>query len=151
MEALLYTPTTDRELFVAKALSGWLAAEVVGLAGFVLYIIMANAAAWSQLQRIFIPDVMWLVLILWAVPAIAGMGVGAMVLASSRAQGFQDASQLGGLVVLPLVALFYVQIAGVLFFDVIVVILMGFVIWLLAGLLIWLGSRTFRRGRLLGA
>ena len=74
-----------------------------------------------------------------------------MVLASSRAQGFQDASQLGGLVVLPVIALFYIQVAGVLFFDIIVVILMGFVMWLLAGLLIWLGSRTFQRGRLLGA
>jgi ABC-2 type transport system permease protein len=45
MEALLYTPTTDRELFVAKPLSGWLAAIAVALVGFVLYVIMANAAA----------------------------------------------------------------------------------------------------------
>ena len=151
MEALLYTPTTDRELFVAKSLSGWLAAMAVTAVGFVLYLVMANAAAWPQMQHIILPDGMWLVLVLWAAPAVAGMGVGAMVLASSRAQGFQDASQLGGLVVLPVIALFYIQVAGVLFFDIIVVILMGFVMWLLAGLLIWLGSRTFQRGRLLGA
>ncbi len=36
MEALLYTPTTDRELFIAKLLSGWLAAIAVALAGFAL-------------------------------------------------------------------------------------------------------------------
>jgi ABC-2 type transport system permease protein len=56
MEALLYTPTTDRELFVAKLLSGWLAALAVALAGFVLYVAMANAAAWSQMYRIFFPN-----------------------------------------------------------------------------------------------
>jgi ABC-type Na+ efflux pump permease subunit len=149
LEALLYTPTTDRELYVAKLLSGWLAAIGAALVGFVLYVVMANAAAWSQMQRIFFPDVMWLVLILWVVPAIAGLALGAMVLASSRAQGFQDANQLGGLVMLPMVALFYLQVAGVMYFNVIVVILMGLVIWMLAGLLIWLGSRSFHRNRLL--
>jgi hypothetical protein len=92
---------------------------------------------------------MWLVLILWVVPALAGLGVGVMVLASSRAQGFQDANQLGGIVVLPMVALFYLQIAGVMYFNVTVVILMGLVIWLLTGLLIWFGSRIFHRNRLL--
>jgi ABC-type Na+ efflux pump permease subunit len=151
LEALLYTPTTNRELFVAKLLSGWLAAIAVAWVGFVLYIVMANAAAWSQLHRIFFPNAMWLVLILWVVPAIAGLGVGAMVLASSRAQGFQDANQLGGLVILPVVALFYLQVAGVMYFNVIVAILMGLVTWLLTGLSIWLGSRIFQRNRLLAA
>jgi ABC-2 type transport system permease protein len=151
LEALLYTPTTNRELFVAKLLSGWLAAIAVAWIGFALYTVMANAAAWSQLHRIFFPNAMWLVLILWVVPAIAGLGVGAMVLASSRAQGFQDANQLGGLVVLPIVALFYLQVAGVMYFNVIVAILMGLVIWLLTGLSIWLGSRIFQRNRLLAA
>lgn len=151
LEALLYTPTTDRELFVAKLLSGWLAAIAVAWIGFVLYIVMANAAAWSQLHRIFFPNAMWLVLILWAVPALAGLGVGAMVLVSSRAQGFQDANQLGGIVILPLVALFYLQVAGVMYFNVIVAILIGLVVWLLTGLSIWLGSRSFRRNRLLAA
>lgn len=149
LEALLYTPTTDRELFVSKTLSGWLAALVIALAGFVLYIVMANAAAWSQMQRIFFPDIMWVALVLWVVPAIAGLGVAVMVLASARAQSFQDANQAGAIVVLPLLALFYAQIAGVIYFNVAVVMLIGAVIWAFTGLLIWLGSRTFRRNRLM--
>ena len=151
MEALLYTPTTDRELFIAKLLSGWVTAIAVAWMGFVVYSVMANAAAWPHMGRIFFPNAMWVVMILWVVPAIAGLGVGAMVLASSRAQGFQDANQLGGVVVLPIVALFYLQIAGAMAFNVVVVLLLGLGIWLLTGLFIWLGSRTFRRGRLLGA
>jgi ABC-type Na+ efflux pump permease subunit len=149
LEALLYTPTSDRELFIAKVLSGWLAALAVALAGFVLYIVMANAAAWSQMQRIFFPDSMWVALILWVVPAIAGLGVAVMVLASARAQSFQDANQAGAIVVLPLVALFYAQVAGVIYFNVMVVMLMGIIIWALTGLLIWLGSRKFQRNRLM--
>jgi ABC-type Na+ efflux pump permease subunit len=151
MEALLYTPTTDRELFVAKLLSGWLAAIAVALAGFVLYVIMANAAAWSQMHRIFFPNAMWLVMIAWVVPASAGLGLAVMVLVSARAQGFQDAYQMGGLVVLPVLLLIFGQVSGVMYFNVTLVFLLGLVIWLFDGLLIWLGSRSFRRGRLLGA
>jgi hypothetical protein len=43
------------------------------------------------------------------------------------------------------------QVSGVMSLSVTVVALLGVVFWLLDGLLIWLGSRSFRRGRLLGA
>jgi ABC-2 type transport system permease protein len=151
LEALLYTPTTDRELFIAKLISGWSAALAVAFAGFLLYVVTANAAAWSEMHRIFFPNLMWLVLIFWVVPALPGLGLGVMVLISSRAQGFQDASQIGGIVVLPVLLLVFGQVAGVMYFSVTLVFLLGFVLWLLDGVLIWLGSRQFQRGRLLGA
>jgi ABC-2 type transport system permease protein len=151
MEALLYTPTTDRELFVAKLFSGWLAAISVALVGFALYMVMVNAATWSQIGRTFLPNAMWLALIFWVVPALPGLGLGVMVLVSARAQGFQDAYQIGNLIVLPVVFLAVSQVSGVMSFTLILVFLLGLVIWLLDGLLIWVGSRSFRRGRLLGA
>jgi len=151
MEALLYTPTTDRELFVAKLLSSWLAALAVALVGFALYAIMVNAAAWPQMQRIFFPNALWLVLIFWVVPAIPGLGLGVIVLVSVRAQGFQDAFQMGSVVVLPVMLLGVGLLSGAMSFSIAVMFLVGLVIWLLDGLLIWLGSRSFRRGRLLGA
>jgi len=151
MEALLYTPATDRELLIAKLLSGWLAALAVALAGFVLYVIMADAATWSQMHRAFLPNATWLVMIFWLVPALPGLGLGAMVLISARAQGFQDAYQTGSVVVLPVLLLLIGQISGVMSLSVTVVVLLGLVFWLLDGLLIWLGSRSFRRDRLLGA
>jgi ABC-2 type transport system permease protein len=151
MEALLYSPTTDQELFIAKLLSSWLVAIAVALVGFALYVVMVNASAWSQIHRIFFPNMMWLVMILWVTPASAGLGLGVMVLVSARAQGFQDANQTGGLVVLPVILLVFGQVSGVMYFSVRLVFVLGLVIWLLDGLLIWLGSRSFRRGRLLGA
>jgi uncharacterized membrane protein len=138
-------------LYVAKLLSGWLAAIAIALVGFVLYVFTVNAAAWSQMHRIFFPNAMWLVLMVWLVPALPGLGLGVMVLVSSRAQGFQDAYQMGGAIVLPIILLIFGQVSGVMYFSVTLVLLLGLVIWLLDGLLIWLGSRTFRRGRLLGA
>jgi ABC-2 type transport system permease protein len=107
-----------------------------------------NAAAWSQMQHIFFPNILWLVMVLWVVPALSGLGVGVMVLASYRAQGFQDANQMAGLVVLPIVALFYAQMAGAIYLNVGVMLVIGLVVWLITGLLIWLGGRNFHRNRL---
>ena len=42
LEALLYTPTTDRELFTAKLLGAWVTAIVVALLSFVVYAVLAQ-------------------------------------------------------------------------------------------------------------
>ena len=149
LEALLYSPTDDRELFIAKLLSPWLAAITVSLAGFILYAVMANASAWPVIGKIFFPNLMWVGLILWVAPATAGLGLSTMVLISGRAQGFQDAYQTGGAVVLPVLLLVFAQITGVMYFNIWSVLLLGVVLWGIDAALIWFGSRVFRRGRLI--
>lgn len=151
MEALLYTPTTDRDLFIAKLLAAWSAALAVAFLGFVIYVITVNAAGWSSMHRIFFPNAMWILLMTWVVPALPGLGLGVMVIVSARAQGFQDASQIGTIVVLPMLILFFGQLSSGVMFSLTFMIVLGLGIWLLDALLITLGSRSFRRGRLLGA
>lgn len=148
LEALLYTPTTDRELLLGKLLSAWLPAVVVGLVGFLLYSIVANIAAWSVMKHIFFPPLMWLVLAVWVAPAVAGLGLVVTVLISARAEGFQDAYQMGAIVVLPILMLVVGQATGVMVFSTELVFLLGLGFWLLDGLLLWLGSRLFHRTEL---
>jgi ABC-2 type transport system permease protein len=149
LEALLYTPTTDRELFTAKLLGSWTAAVVVALLSFIVYAVMVNAAGWQSIGRIFFPNWMWIALVLWVTPAVAGLGLVVMVFASARAQGFQDAYQTGGLVVLPVIALMIGQISGVMYFSLGVVLIVGLVIWLIDAILLWFASKSFRRGELM--
>lgn len=149
LESLLYSPTSDRELFIAKLLSSWLSAIVVSLAGFLLYSVMANAAAWQTIGEIFFPNLMWVVLVIWVAPAAAGFGLTTMVLVSGRARGFQDAYQTGSAVVIPILLLVFGQISGVMYFSVWMVLLLGMILWLIDFALIWFSSRIFRRGRLI--
>ncbi len=148
LEALLYTPTTDRELFLAKLLSAWVPALGVAWGGFVLYTIVANAAGWPTMGQLFFPNLMWIILVLWVAPAVAGMGLGVTVLISVRAQGFQDAYQLGAMVVLPIVLLVVGQATGVMYFSTWLVLLLGLVCWVIDATLLWFGGRTFRRSEL---
>jgi len=149
MEALLYSPTTDRELFSAKLLGAWAAAVAVAILSFIIYAIMVNAAAWHSIHAIFFPNWMWIALVLWVTPAVAGLGLVVMVFASAKAQGFQDAYQTGGMVVLPVLLLMVGQISGVMYFSLGVVLLVGLVIWLIDIGLLWLASKSFRRGALM--
>ena len=125
LEALLYTPTTDGELLLAKMLAAWLPALAIAWAGFVLYGTVANLAAWPTMGRIFFPNLMWIVLALWVAPAVAGLGLGVTVLVSVRAQSFQEAYQLGAMVVLPIMLLVIGQATGVMYFSTWLVLLLG--------------------------
>ena len=148
LEALLYTPTTDGELFLAKLLSAWLPALGIAWGGFVLYTLVANLAAWPTMGRVFFPNTMWLVLALWVAPAVAGVGLGVTVLISARAEGFQEAYQLGAVVVLPILLLVIGQATGVMYFSTWLVLLLGLFFWIVDAALLWFGGRTFRRSEL---
>jgi ABC-2 type transport system permease protein len=149
LEALLYTPTTDRELFAAKLLGAWVTAVAVAFLGFIVYSVMVNAAGWHSIGQIFFPNWMWIALVFWVTPGVAGLGLVVMVFVSVRAQGFQDAYQTGGLVVLPVLMLMIGQISGVMYFSLGVVLFVGLVIWLLDIILLWFASKSFRRGELM--
>jgi len=149
MEALLYTPTSDRELFVAKILGPWLASIVISLISFVLYTAMVDLSGWISMKEILLPNLMWIALVFWVSPATAGLSLVIMVFASAKAQGFQDAYQTGGMVVLPVLALVYGQIGGVMYFTVGFVMILGLVFWILLAVLLWLASKKFNREQLM--
>ncbi|MGQ9667316.1 MAG: ABC transporter permease subunit [Anaerolineae bacterium] len=149
LEALLYTPLTTTELFIGKVLAAFLPAVIVSWASFVLYTVVVNAAGVMVLGKIFFPNLAWLLLILWVVPAAAALGVGVIVLISAKAKSFQDAYQLSGLVVLPILLLLFGQMGGILYFSSPTVVLIGLGLWAVDAMLFYLAVRTFGRGEII--
>jgi ABC-2 type transport system permease protein len=149
LEALLYTPLSDQDLLLAKMLTGWLAALVVSTACFVLYSIVVNAVGFQLVGRLFFPNGLWLLLVFWVVPAVAGLGLATTVLISSRVNTFQEAYQAGGIIVVPIIGLVLAQLAGVVFLSLGFVFGLGLIVWLVDALLLWYGRRSFRREELL--
>ncbi len=149
LEALLYTPTTDLELYAAKLLSAWLPAVAIAWIGFVLYGLVANIGAWPVMGRIYFPNLSWVLLAFWVSPAIAALGLGVSVLVSVRVSSFQEAYQLGAVVVVLVVGLMIGQISGVIYFSVGLVAVLGAILWLAAAATLWVGSHSFQRGQVL--
>ncbi|WP_421121460.1 ABC transporter permease subunit [Aquihabitans daechungensis] len=145
LETVLHLPVRDKDLYIGKLLVGFLPSVAVSWIGFLLFCIVSNVAAWPIMHRLFMPTKLWALMILWIAPAVAALGLGIMVRVSVRVNNTQEAQQLGGAVVLPLVILAVGQTTALMLAGLWPTFLAGAVLWVVA---IWLnirGSRNFTR------
>jgi ABC-type Na+ efflux pump permease subunit len=148
LETLLHLPLAERDLFIAKLLTAYIPSVLISWIGFICFAIVSNAVAWPVMHRIFVPTRLWIVMILWVAPAVAALGLGVMVRVSARARTSQEANQLGGAVILPLIFLVVGQATGLLLVAMPVAIAIGAFLWIIA---IWLcarGASRFTRDQL---
>jgi ABC-2 type transport system permease protein len=145
IESLLHLPATDREVYVAKMLTAFGPAVAVSWVGFVVFAVVSNAVAWPVMHRVFVPTALWLVMIFWVAPAVAALGLGIMVRVSARTRTTQEANQLGGTVILPLIVLTLGQATGLLLVDLSVALAVGAVTWIVALVLNLRGAKRFSR------
>ena len=149
LEGLLYTPTTDIELFLGKVLAAVTPAIALSWLTYLVYIVVVNVASYGLFQRIWFPLPTWWPLMFWLTPAFALLGISATVLVSSRVKTFMEAYQLSGSLVVLVLALAVGQLSGVLFLGVGTVIIIGTLIWIVDAVLIYLSIRSFKRSLLI--
>lgn len=139
MESLLFAPIDIRSLFVGKLLAAFIPAMALAFGCAVVYGIVVNVAAWPLFGRLIFPSANWVVLIFWVTPFLSLMAIFFTVWVSAKVRSFQEAYQLGGLVILPVLGLLFSQMAGVLFLDTAVLFWIGAGLLALDGILIkWL-------------
>jgi ABC-type Na+ efflux pump permease subunit len=151
LEALLYTPVSDSELFLGKVVAAGVPALLVTWVSFLLYGLINNIAGWSMMGRIWFPLPTWYPLVFWVSPALAALGIGATVLISAKTKTFMGAYQTSGSLVLLVLALMAGQATGVLYLSVGVGMVIGLVFWVVAAVLMWLAIKKFNRRTILVA
>lgn len=149
LEALLYTPATDAEIFGGKTLASLLPALALSWGSFALYSVVLNTVAWPYMGRVWFPTAAWWPLMLWVGPAIAALGMIVTVIVSARVSTFMEAQQAASILVLGVVGLMASQAGGVLLVTAPVALAIGTVVWLLDAALLLFAIRTFSRGRLM--
>lgn len=149
MEALLYTPATDLELFLGKVLAAVIPAVFLSWLTYLVYIIVVNIASFGLFGRIWFPLPTWWPMMFWLTPAFAVLGISATVMISARVKTFMEAYQLSASLVVLVLALVVGQATGVLFLGVGTVLLIGSMIWIIDAILIYISVRNFKRSRLI--
>jgi len=149
MEALLYTPATDAELFLGKVMAAAVPSIGVTWLGFAVYVLILNLAPYSVFQRFWFPLPTWWPLIFWVSPALVAVGISMTVLISEKVPTFLGAYQTSASIVLLVVVLFIGQLSGVLYLSVGVGLGLGALLWVIAGVLAYLAIRTFSREKML--
>jgi len=148
LENLLHQPVPDKDLFFAKLLSAFAPAVAISWIGFACFTVVVDVTAWPVAHHLIVPTTLWLVVIFWVSPAVAALGPGVMVRVSARANSTQEANQLGGAVILPLIFLAVAQSTGILFLTFPAAVGIGAAVWLIALLLIGRGAQRFTRDRI---
>jgi ABC-type Na+ efflux pump permease subunit len=149
LEALLYTPASDAELFTGKLLAALGPALALAWSSFALYVPALTYACWPVLPSFWFPTPIWPTWILWLLPAMLAMVALGTVVISTRARSQLAAQQLGALVGVAASAVFLGQFAGLAQASSVVLLLAGGALWLLNGLLLLLALRVFKRDRLI--
>jgi ABC-2 type transport system permease protein len=149
LEALLYTPATDGELFLGKALAALIPGIVYTWVNFAIFAVVTNIAGFPVMGRIWFPTASWWGLMIFVVPAIALLGVAATVIISTRVKTFMEAYQASGILVILILVLMVAQATGLLFLSPLVAVIVGLVFFVIDACLIWIGIRMFSRSELI--
>lgn len=149
LEALLYTPATDAEIFGGKTLASLIPAIAIAWGSFAVYTVVLNALAWPYLGRIWFPTPTWWPLMVWVAPAVAALGMIVTVIVSARVSTFMEANQTAGLLSLGVIGLMASQATGVLLLTGPVAFVAGAVVWLVDAVLLMVAIKTFSRSRMI--
>lgn len=130
LEPLLATPITTVELLAGKGLAAALPAVAATWLSFGVFAVGARLLGVGPGLLAKLIDPMWLIAIFLVGPLLAVASVSFAVMISSRVNEPRVAEQLAGLVVLPLLALFFGQVSGLILLN------SALVLWMALGLLV---------------
>ena len=149
LEPLLATPITTAELLIGKSLAAIIPALIATWAGFTIFIL----GSWILLSdsgtiSSFL-DGRWLIAIFVIGPLMALSAVSFSVIVSSRVNDPRVAEQVSMIIIMPVLAVFFGQLAGFLILDIRFMMISAFVLAIIDGILVYLSVRLFQRESIL--
>ncbi|MGW8225211.1 MAG: ABC transporter permease subunit [Anaerolineales bacterium] len=145
LEPLLATPITTAELLVGKSLAAIipaLAATWIGFGIFILgsWIMISNPVVISNFL-----DLRWIIAIFIIGPLMALSAVSFSIIVSSRVNDPRVAEQVSMIIILPVLAAFFGQMAGIIILNTTFMIASALVLGLVDLVLVYLSVRLFQR------
>ena len=149
LEPLLATPITTSELLTGKNLAAAIPAVLATWVGFAIYAIGTILISQSPGVTRAILDAKWLGAIFIVGPLMAILSVNFSIMVSSRVNDVRAAEQISSVVMLPLLALFFAQVAGLIFINNLIVTIMAVVLVIVDIIFVYLAVRLFQRESIL--
>ncbi len=149
LEPLLATPITTGELLAGKNLASVIPAVIATWIGFAIFAIGSLIITGGGTLAAALLDPMWLIAIFLAGPLMAVLSVNFSIMVSSRVNDPRVAEQLSAVIILPLLAVFFGQIAGLFILNSTLILIMCVVLLLVDILMVYLSIRLFQRETIL--
>ena len=149
LEPLLATPITTAELLIGKCLAAIIPAVLATYAAFGIFalgswIILANKVLLTALL-----DLRWLIAIFIVGPLIATLAVTFSLMVSSRVNDPRAAEQISMVVILPVLAGFFGQVAGIFVLNARLISIVAVIMLAVDVVMLFLTTRVFQREQIL--
>jgi ABC-2 type transport system permease protein len=149
LEPVLATPISTLQLLGGKALAASIPAILVTWLGFGIFAIGVRLMSVSPAVAARLLDPVWLVAVFIVGPLLALAAVSVAVMVSSRVNDPRVAEQVSMLVILPLLGLFFGQIAGLVYVNERLILLMAGVLVVADVVLSYFATQLFERETIL--
>jgi ABC-2 type transport system permease protein len=149
LEPLLATPITTGELLLAKGLAAAVPAILATWLGYGVFLLGAPLAGAGPAALASLASPVWLLAILVVGPLMSVMAVNFAIMVSSRVTDPRAAEQTAAVIIVPLLAVLFGQIAGLIVLN--VTFVLGAIVLLIAAdaALVALAVRVFEREAIL--
>jgi ABC-2 type transport system permease protein len=145
LEPVLATPITTGELLFGKCLASGIPSVVITWICGAIFVSGLFFVTVSRRVLLAIVSPGWLIVLILCVPLIVMIAVTAMVAISSRVNDPRTAQQISGVAVIPVISIFFGQLAGVLVLSPLFALGAAIVLAALAFASISLAVRVFQR------
>lgn len=149
METLLYTPISMEQLLRAKILGIFIPSYIITLLSFIAFGIIINIGGFIYFGGLIFPDIKWLIVILWISPAINLLSLIFTVMVSAKSKTFQEAQQVSGILVLPVILVLVGQMTGIIMLNNFIIFTAGAILLIMDYILIKRISSKFIPERLI--
>lgn len=149
LEPVLATPISTWELLIGKSLTALIPALLATWFSMLLFSCGTWLVSLSPAVRAAVLSPGWLLAMLLCAPSLALIAIGASVAISSRVNDPRTAQQISAVAIIPLMAIFFAQLAGLVVLSVPLALVIALVLALLAAAALWLAVLVFQRESIL--
>ena len=149
LEPLLATPITTMELLVGKCLAAVIPAVLATYAAFGIFALGSWLIVADKMLLSALLDARWLIAIFIVGPLLAIMAVTFSLMISSRVNDPRVAEQVSMVIIVPVLAGFFGQVAGLFVLNKTIISWVAVVMLALDALLAYLATRVFQRESIL--
>jgi ABC-2 type transport system permease protein len=149
LEPLLATPIKTVELLAGKGLAALLPAVLATYFAFLVFVIGTRLLIPNDLFFSAVVDPRWLLAVIVVGPLLALMAVSFSMMVSSRVNEPRVAEQISMVLILPMMAIMFAQIAGLFVIDSQLVIVFAVLLAVLDAILAYMAVRVFQREAIL--
>jgi ABC-2 type transport system permease protein len=149
LEPLLATPVSDGEILLGKSLAAFLPTIAAAYAGAAIFMALVDRATYGALGYLYYPNSEMGAILLLLTPLTALFSIELNVIASARFSDVRAASQFGGVLFAPFMAIYLAGEIGVITLDTGNLLIISAVFGLLDIAFFFVSTRTFQREEIL--